>query len=135
MASTTATAIRKIETILRGKLKKEIQLEVIKVPDFGVTKHLKENLERVRLAPDGNRKLSIDYLSLRGAQTERVIWPMMLYFWGNKWTLGAWCELREDFRSFRIDLIGRIEETGKFYQVEPGRDLAAYLEYQSFRDW
>ena len=94
MASTTVTAIRKTQTILPDKLKKEIQLEVIKVLDFDVTKHLKENLERVRLAPDGNRKLSIDYLSLRGAQTERVIWPMMLYFWGNKWTFGAWCELR-----------------------------------------
>ncbi|MBC80568.1 MAG: hypothetical protein CMQ33_07015 [Gammaproteobacteria bacterium] len=66
-------------------------------------------------------------MSLRGEQTERVIWPMMLYFWGNKWTLGAWCENRQDFRSFRIDLIARIEETSKSYQIEPGRNLAAYI--------
>ena len=135
MASTTTTAIRKIESILPEKLKKETQLEAIQVPDFGVTKHLKETLERVRRATDENRKLSIDYLSLEGEQTKRVIWPMMLYFWGNKWTLGAWCELRKDFRSFRVDLIDRIEETGELYQIEPGRDLAAYIEYQSSRDW
>ena len=135
MASTTATAIRKIESILPEKLKKETQLEAIQVPDFGVTKHLKENLERVRLATDENRKLLIGYRSLQDEETERVIWPMMLYFWGNKWTLGAWCELRENFRSFRVDLIGHIEETGEYYTSEPGRDLAAYIEYQSARDW
>ncbi|TXH82382.1 WYL domain-containing protein, partial [Thauera aminoaromatica] len=25
--------------------------------------------------------------------------------WGQTWTLGAWCELRGDFRSFRLDRI------------------------------
>jgi predicted DNA-binding transcriptional regulator YafY len=28
-----------------------------------------------------------------------------LYFWGDVWTLAAWCELRRDFRNFRLDRI------------------------------
>lgn len=96
---------------------------------------LKENLESVRRATDESQKLLIRYKSLKDDETERVIWPMMLYFWGNKWTLGAWYELRQDFRSFRIDLINIITQTEKHYEHIPGRDIESYIAYQSERDW
>ena len=35
----------------------------------------------------------------------RAIRPLGIFFWGATATLGAWCELREDFRNFRIDRI------------------------------
>jgi len=135
MASTATTAIRKIESILPDKLKRETELPAIQVPDFGAGSALKENLESVRRATDDSRKLRIRYRSLKNDETERVIWPMMLYFWGNKWTLGAWCELRQDFRSFRIDLINAITQTEMHYEPIPGQDLEAYIAYQSERDW
>ena len=34
-----------------------------------------------------------------GEDSQRVLRPLALYFWGNKWTLAAWCELREDYLS------------------------------------
>jgi predicted DNA-binding transcriptional regulator YafY len=134
MASTTATAIRKIESILPDKLKQEIELQAIQVPSWGVGQQLKDNLELARLATDENCKLSIHYQSLQGEQTSRVIWPFILYFWGNKWTLGAWCELRQAFRSFRIDLMTGIEKTGELYDPTIGRDLQAYMDYQAGRN-
>ncbi|MFP6807228.1 MAG: WYL domain-containing protein [Pseudomonadales bacterium] len=100
LGATTATAIRKIESILPEKLKKEIQLETIQVPGFRMTQALSDNLERVRKASDESTKLDIRYCSISGEETSRVIWPLILFFWGNKWTVGAWCELRDGFRSF-----------------------------------
>jgi predicted DNA-binding transcriptional regulator YafY len=49
-----------------------------------------------------------------------------LYFWGQRWTLAAWCETREDFRNFRLD---RVADTriGKRFRDEPGKRLADFL--------
>ncbi len=132
MAGTAATAIRKIESILPENLKQGIDLQVIQVPGLGMQK--RENLEQVRLATDQHRKLAIRYRSLADDETERTIWPLLLYFWGNKWTIGAFCELRQDFRAFRIDLMTDIS-LGEPFVTEAGRDLAAYAAYQSSREW
>ncbi len=52
--------------------------------------------------------------------------PLGAFFWGRSWTLAAWCELREDFRTFRLDRMGRIEARETF-EEEPGRGLRDYL--------
>jgi len=62
-------------------------------------------LGSVRDAINGRKRLSMSYRDAGGDATERVVWPFTLFYWGFTWTLGAWCELREDFRSFRIDRI------------------------------
>ncbi len=36
-----------------------------------------------------------------GAATERVLWPLTLLFHSHVALLGAWCELRGDYRFFR----------------------------------
>ncbi len=131
LASTTATAIRKIESVLPEKLKKEIQLTAIQVPGFQMSDGLSQNLEAVRVASDENAKLDIQYRSIKGEDTRRTIWPLILYFWGNKWTLGAWCELREAFRSFRVDLMSEVMRTGEFFEESDGKNLRAYIDYQS----
>ena len=43
------------------------------------------------------------------AGTERIIEPVGLFFWGHAWSLGAWCQLRRDWRNFRVDRIVSIE--------------------------
>jgi len=53
--------------------------------------------------------------------------PLGAFFWGRLWTLTAWCELREDFRSFRLDRIHGLETLPDRYEEEPGRTLRDYL--------
>ena len=45
--------------------------------------------------------LTLAYRDLQGRTSERRVRPLSLHFWGRVWTLGAWCELRQDFRAFR----------------------------------
>lgn len=134
LASVTKTAIRKIESILPEKLRKEIELEQIVVPHFQLAESTSDNLAGIRHAIDEQMKLAITYHSLKGDQTERIIWPFLLYFWGNKWTLGAWCELRQGFRSFRVDLIQHAAVADAFPK-DPERSLQAYVDYQRDADW
>ena len=52
--------------------------------------------------------LTLDYRDELGRGTGRDVRPLGLWFWGKVWTLAAWCELRNDFRAFRIDRIASV---------------------------
>jgi predicted DNA-binding transcriptional regulator YafY len=53
--------------------------------------------------------------------------PLGLYFWGDAWTLAAWCELRQDFRNFRLDRIAAVELAAGRFPDEPGKRLEDFL--------
>jgi len=52
--------------------------------------------------------------------------PLALYFWGDVWTLAGWCELRQDFRNFRLDRIAEVTVTERFPD-ESGKRLEDFL--------
>ena len=51
------------------------------------------------------RKIALDYRDGQGKTSERVIWPVVVGYHEASRMLIGWCELRKDFRSFRIDRI------------------------------
>ena len=57
----------------------------------------------------------LDYADVKGQHTRRTVWPIALAFFERSRVLAAWCELRQDFRHFRIDRIIALHETGKRY--------------------
>ncbi|MDC6176754.1 YafY family transcriptional regulator [Ralstonia solanacearum] len=65
------------------------------------------DLARVRQSMREQRKMLIVYTDQAGAPSERTIWPIMLGFVESRRFITAWCELREDFRLFRIDRIAK----------------------------
>ena len=50
-------------------------------------------------------RLRLVYADAAGATTERVVWPLALAYFESVQMLVAWCELRVDFRTFRMDRI------------------------------
>jgi predicted DNA-binding transcriptional regulator YafY len=81
----------------------------------------------VRVAMQSRQKLRIRYEKRDGEESVRVVRPLGAFFWGRSWTLTAWCELREDFRNFRLDRMSSIEPTGESFVDEPARSLREYL--------
>jgi len=43
------------------------------------------------------------------------------------WTLAGWCELRQDFRSFRVDRIRTLQTLPEAFRDESGKTLADLL--------
>jgi predicted DNA-binding transcriptional regulator YafY len=74
--------------------------------------------------------LRITYLSLNEIQTGRDILPLGLFYWGGKWTLAAWCNLRQDYRDFRVDRVIAVEVTNLVVNKQD-IGLRAYLKHQS----
>lgn len=77
----------------------------------------------IRAAIDERRSLSISYADLSAVITERIVHPLGLFFWGSTWSVAAWCELRNDFRSFRLDRIRELVPLTVCFDNEPGQSL------------
>ena len=87
----------------------------------------------LRRAVREQRKVSVAYVSESGEETERTVWPMALAFFPPVWLLLAWCELRQDFRSFRVDRVAAIDFAEERYPSQPGRQLSDYLRREAER--
>src|SRR5882672_3585551 len=48
-------------------------------------------------------------------------------YWGQSWTLTAWCEMRNGFRNFRLDRIEGLRITDERFDQVPGHTLADFL--------
>jgi predicted DNA-binding transcriptional regulator YafY len=84
-------------------------------------------IDTVEAAIRAPERVLLQYADEKGARTERPIRPLGLWFWGAVWTLVAWCELRHDFRMFRLDRISDATLLGP-YDPEPTQTLDAFYE-------
>ncbi|MEM9684865.1 MAG: YafY family protein [Pseudomonadota bacterium] len=82
----------------------------------------------LRPAVRERNKVAISYTRLDGPRSKRTIRPLQVEYWGQVWTCTAWCELRQDFRVFRVDRIAECRPTGDRFSVEPGKRLADYFD-------
>jgi predicted DNA-binding transcriptional regulator YafY len=94
----------KIESVLPSQLRKEYA-RTIYAPWFSERKKDRNVWEIVYNAIKSTNSISIAYRALNGRKTSRTIYPLGLFYWGGKWTIGSWCTLRKEFRDFRLDRI------------------------------
>ena len=127
LARAAAAVVSKVEAVLPARLKPKISQAGLYAPRTPASSASGEGLLAVRLALTERQKLRIHYVKGDGATSDRVIWPLGAFFWGRSWTVTAWCELRNDFRNFRLDRIEQIEATGDTFPEEAERSLAAYF--------
>ena len=73
------------------------------------------------------RKLELSYATSDGVATTRRVRPLGIFFWGRTWTLAAWCELRQDFRNFRLDRIAISTMLDGTFEDEAGKTLRDML--------
>ncbi|MBX7494365.1 YafY family transcriptional regulator [Qipengyuania sp. 6B39] len=81
----------------------------------------------VRRAIRDRAIVRIAYRDAEGALSERTVRPLAIWAFTDGWLFAGWCEMRRDFRAFRLDRIASLEPTGNRFEEEPGRNLEAYL--------
>jgi predicted DNA-binding transcriptional regulator YafY len=125
LAASARSALARIRGVVPPDLLGQVDDARVYAPRFG-RESARVNFDLVHRAIGERRRLAIDYASEDGAPTNRTIRPLGLYFWGKVWTLAAWCELRTDFRSFRVDRIVTVQ-SGATFVDEPDKTLDVYL--------
>ena len=133
-------ALVKIGAVLPANERHRIARTAIHAVDMMMSEEDRLRFDGLELAADRCDVVSIVYRDEKGVDTERCIHPLGLWFWGRVWTLVAWCELREDFRTFRLDRIGRINLAGRNFRPEPGKTLKDFYRHMeachpSMRSW
>lgn len=94
---------------------------------LAAARHLPTLRRAIRL----RERVVIGYVDGEGVASDRSVRPLVLEFWGRVWTLAAWCETRNDFRSFRVARIETLLPTGETFTDEPGRTLAEWRQMQT----
>ncbi|WP_406645096.1 YafY family protein [Aliisedimentitalea scapharcae] len=84
------------------------------------------HMATLRAAIKSRQKLRLNYRRIDGTLTSRTIRPLHMEYWGRVWTLTAWCESRNDFRVFRVDLIEQADALPELFVDEPGKRLIDY---------
>jgi predicted DNA-binding transcriptional regulator YafY len=72
-------------------------------------------------------KVCMRYRDAKEDASQRVIRPLCLVFFAPHWLLTAWCELRSDFRNFRLDRIQELTALDDLFKDEPGKTLDDFL--------
>jgi predicted DNA-binding transcriptional regulator YafY len=125
LAAGAENALAKVIAVLPTSVRAAAESLAVYAPDAGIDKATRQRLEVLRGAADARRKLRVDYLDLNDRRTKsRLLRPLGCFYWSATWTLAAWCELREDFRSFRVDRIEKLDVLDERFRDEPGKTLA-----------
>ena len=116
LAEAAQQALAKIEHSLPPRLKDKLGDTRLFAPGFHAYTQYTAQLDKLRGAINRRQVLDIRYIKEDGSASERTVWPLGLFFWGKVWTLASWCELRNDYRSFRVDRIQRLDEHGRSFE-------------------
>lgn len=129
LATAANGALRKIEAVLTPTLRDRIDGVRLYVPSVALSSQssTREALEQLRSAIEASRIIRVSYRDEKAQVTERRLRPLALLFWGSVWTLVAWCELRIDFRSFRVDRFQQLSVLEEAFTQEAGQRYEDFL--------
>ena len=122
------SALQRIEAVLPVELRERLDAILLYAPGFQMAQAMRERLDVLHEACVERRFLVFGYNREDGQSSEREVRPLALYFWSGVWTLAAWCELRKDFRMFRIDRMQQVEVLEREFLPKRGRKLEDFLK-------
>jgi len=125
LAQAGGDALGKILSVLPAEARVAAEALAVYAPaGGGLPEPAQRTLQTLREAVQGRQKIFIHYRDLADKPSERTLRPLGCFYWGKVWTLAAWCEQRNDFRSFRVDRVTYVRRLDERFRDEPGRTLA-----------
>jgi predicted DNA-binding transcriptional regulator YafY len=131
LAQGARSALAKISMALPKDKRVTLESSRLFSPDFFIDPRKSAQMDRLRTAIDEHRSVELSYRDAEDRDSLRRVRPLGLFFWGYAWSLGAWCELRANFRNFRLDRIVDCKVDDGRFPEEAGKRLADYLRAMS----
>ena len=89
------------------------------------------DMAQVRASIHAGRKLELLYRDEQERETRRVIWPFLIGYRETTRLLVGWCEMRDDFRTFRTD---RVVEAAFLEDRYPARPAVLRARWQAAKE-
>ena len=121
------SALQRIEAVLPAEMQEELDSILLYAPEHQLADTLRDRLDQLHDAALQCREIRFAYAREDGVKSARTARPLALAFWSGVWTLAAWCELRNEFRTFRIDRMDEVRVAETSYVPRRGQELKDYL--------
>jgi predicted DNA-binding transcriptional regulator YafY len=127
MAASARSTLAKISAVLPDELADALDVSGLLVGAVNEGRATVVDAGVIRDALRRERKLAIAYVDASAAPSVRTIWPVALGVYDDTQVLAAWCELRGDYRHFRLDRITSLEV---LEARPPRRRVTMYKEWR-----
>lgn len=101
-------ALSKIAAVLPQDLRNSLETNSLMVGKGDQAEKEAIDLSQIRRAIRVEHKITIQYQDLKDNISDRIIWPVALGYFDHTRMLAGWCELRQEFRHFRVDRISAL---------------------------
>jgi predicted DNA-binding transcriptional regulator YafY len=127
------SVLGKLSAVVPAPLQSQLVAAPLYVSDGSAPAVTGIDLSQLRSAIRETRKLAITYMDEEGRHTQRRIWPIAMAYYVDVTLVGAWCELRNDFRHFRVDRILASDVLDERFSADSGRLTAEWLALRKDR--
>ena len=127
-----ATAAREARAKIQASMPQPEERKLADAPYFSLQSRnsATPNLALLRQAIRQRQIAQFDYQDGDGNQTERRVRPLVVWNLTDGWMFSAWCELRQDFRTFRFDRMANLTMTGERFDEDEATGLRAFMELE-----
>lgn len=127
LATAASDVIAKVEAVIPDRLRSYMANTALLAPAQHYMEPIRFDMAKLRQALRSQLKVYFEYHNALGQASSRIVRPLSLAYFGPVWLLAAWCELREDFRTFRLDRIDGFEVKSDRFRPETGKTLVDFL--------
>ena len=127
-----ATAAREARAKIQASMPQPEERRLADAPYFSLQSRnsATPNVALLRQAIRQRQIAQFDYQDGDGNQTERRVRPLVIWNLTDGWMFSAWCELRQDFLTFRFDRIANLTITGEGFDEDEATGLRAFMELE-----
>ncbi len=128
LAEAAGDVIAKVEAVVPERLRAYMSDTALLAPDQHFVEPIAFDIADVRRAIRNRQRIAFAYRDALGDRTNRTVRPLSLAFFGPSWCLAAWCDLRDDFRTFRLDRMHDFQLLEERFRNERGKTLNDFLK-------
>jgi predicted DNA-binding transcriptional regulator YafY len=127
LAEAATNVIAKVEAVVPPRLRKVMAETALLAPANHAREPISVDPSALRDAVRNSHKVHFDYHDEDDNASQRTVRPLALAFYGRVWLLVSWCEMRNDFRSFRLDRMQTLDVLPDTFMPEPGKTIEDYM--------
>ncbi len=124
------SALQKVKSVLKPSQKEKIELLATNIK-FQIPKRLTndyEHLSTLQTAILNKNILQFEYQNAKEELSQRKVECVGLIFYAFSWHLIAWCQLRNDYRDFKVSRIINIKVLNEPFILESHIAIADYMK-------
>lgn len=130
LARSADSAHEKLLAVLSPDKRRSAEQSTIMAPALHYSVQAKQNFDLFHQAIRKRLVVQMTYRDKHDVSSTRRVQPLGLAFWGRVWLLVAWCEKRDDYRSFNLERCTEITQTTVHFTQHPQRSLAHFIQLQ-----